>query len=1841
MPKHIKRWCGGILGASTLIGLAFYDSYRCVQRLRRPLNTNFLTKRCEYIYIKHNYLREPVKDILNELFQEETMIYSVLYNIKKKLTFTKIEYALKTLRVAKHSTSPFERRKAIRNLSSIRLDLDDWEFRFLAQYCNSETAVSLARSLGDPNLIRKPREFGKFRTKSEIVADFKSMLEKMKDNPCVKFIFETTSAFENIKDVDHETSFHDFHHENDHIHQSLDHLLHLTNDPRLCLKIAEHDGLDIILDIYKTFKDNIDIKMILTKIITNMSSSHDTMIDYFHKSGWLYLLSNWQCDEDLRIQVLASTSLHNLDKYDNSSFIYRPKLYPLYPRTKINKDPAVDVIFVHGILGGIWITWRVQRESDISSVEKNQKSILPFDENIQNSFIQEEAVFRDEKIVQMEPGPANKILTITQETAKRVIAALHEMAEDKLTNDDMKLSRQILKHIVKKIDEQKYSYCWPIDWLPQQFPSARILGLQFESALSYWVKKVCPCERDKLKLKYRSLDYIPRLADAGIGNDRPIVWICHSMGGLIVKGIINEALKSNDPNVRKIGENTRGIIFLGTPHRGSAIAKYSQQAGVLWPTIEVQDMEENSKDLLKLNDEFLENVSDTKNHVEIVSIAEGSSMKVFQNIKLIVVPLESAYLGYGEFYGGSKTSPGDLQNMISKMMKNANQHEQRVRHVSSREEAINRCLSSLIHALNCREGVSCVAAGCQKMKRVVEHTRTCQRKTSNSRGCPICMQLMSLCLYHSKLCRQTVCHVPFCRIMKRKLQAANEHKAQQQSIQSLKPVPQFVIPPINNPPPSSVRREENSSEPSPKRMRLENDSSVNNEAQQHKLSSMIKNKFISAESIENHANDCFEQQSQKLLSPSINKRKSNENTYKIFSFNKKQKIAIDDNDETKTSSSMQQPKESLKSPLAEFIRAENFEQYVGQKQVVGDNSLIRKLLKSNDIPSMIFWGPPGCGKTTLANLIYKQQCNQDKDHFRFIKLSACTSNISDVKEVVKQAKSYKDTVKKRTILFMDEIHRFNKLQQDAFLPHVENGTIVLLGATTENPSFSLNNALLSRCRVIILEKLKSEEIMEILRRAIIQFKAIEVKNETTERNVLENHVSKLNFSPEICITEECLQWIADTSDGDARIALNSLEMSLKQASAARKESDEVLKPIVLNDIKDGIKKSHLLYDRVGDQHYDIISALHKSIRASDDNASLYWVTRMMMSGEDPRFICRRLIRAASEDIGLADPQALILATSTLTAVQQIGMPEADCIIAQLVVYLARAPKSVESYGALLKCKNQIMIHKGALPSVPIHLRNAPTKLMKNLAPLIKIGHYTLGRTLGNGTFGKVKIGEHIVTKHKVAIKILNRQKIKSLDVVGKIRREIQNLKLFRHPHIIKLYQVISTPTDIFMIMEYVSGGELFDYIVKQGKLHESEARKFFQQIISGVDYCHRHMIVHRDLKPENLLLDHNMHVKIADFGLSNMMMDGEFLRTSCGSPNYAAPEVISGKLYAGPEVDIWSCGVILYALLCGTLPFDDEHVPTLFRKIKSGIFPIPEYLNKQVVSLLCQMLQVDPLKRATVEEIKKHEWFQKDLPAYLFPSPVEQDSSVIDTGAVTEVCEKFGVKEIEVHTALLSGDPHDQLAIAYHLIIDNRRMDEAAKAEIKDFYVASSPPPVVTPSHPISDPNPGKPHPERIAPLRERALNLQTSSYTEGPTAVATLVGQEKYRGTPVKRAKWHLGIRSQSKPNDIMLEVYRAMKALDYEWKVLNPYHVRVRKKNKEDHYVKMSLQLYQVDPKSYLVDFKSLTNDEVEQSDDIISLTPPVSGQQQQSQNQQITGHHTMEFFEMCASLIIQLAR
>jgi 5'-AMP-activated protein kinase catalytic alpha subunit len=532
-----------------------------------------------------------------------------------------------------------------------------------------------------------------------------------------------------------------------------------------------------------------------------------------------------------------------------------------------------------------------------------------------------------------------------------------------------------------------------------------------------------------------------------------------------------------------------------------------------------------------------------------------------------------------------------------------------------------------------------------------------------------------------------------------------------------------------------------------------------------------------------------------------------------------------------------------------------------------------------------------------------------------------------------------------------------------------------------------------------------------------------------------------------------------------------------------------------------------------------------------------------------------------------------------------------------------------------------------------------------IVPQVKIANYVIGDTLGSGTFGKVKMGIHQLTGHKVAIKVMNRQKIKSLDVVSKIRREIQNLKLFRHPHIIKLYEVISTPSDIFMVMEHVGSGELFDYIVKNGKLKEHEARRFFQQIISGVDYCHRHMIVHRDLKPENLLLDDSLNVKIADFGLSNMMTDGDFLRTSCGSPNYAAPEVISGKLYAGPEVDVWSCGIILYALLCGTLPFDDEHVPTLFKKIKSGQYVTPDHVNRLVAGLIAKMLVVNPLERATIKDVREHEWFKIDLPSYLFPVGSDVDASIIDTEVIQAVCSKCRVTEGEVHQALLSGDPQDQLVIVYNLIMDNKRIaDETDKMQIQDFFVASSPSVEsfmlkLQSGQPVLS-NPSKNHPEQMPEFADLSGSFSPS-----------MVSSKQ----PTKKAKWHLGIRSASKPLDIMHEVFKAMKSLGYEWKVVNNFHVRVRRRvNVSGKYAKMSLQLYQVDAKSFLLDFKSL--DMVDHPDAAkvkrMTRASMSSSSTDAVEDMDVEGegmddepgtsfHQILEFFETCSSLIKTLAR
>ncbi|XP_071441882.1 ATPase WRNIP1-like [Hetaerina americana] len=394
-------------------------------------------------------------------------------------------------------------------------------------------------------------------------------------------------------------------------------------------------------------------------------------------------------------------------------------------------------------------------------------------------------------------------------------------------------------------------------------------------------------------------------------------------------------------------------------------------------------------------------------------------------------------------------------------------------------------------------------------------------------------------------------------------------------------------------------------------------------------------------------------------------------------------------------------------PLSEVMRPSDLSQFVGQKHVLGPNKVLLKIFQSEDIPSMILWGPPGCGKTSFAHII-AEKCRKNKSQWKFVKLSATMDGVKDVKEIVKIAESEASIFKRRTVLFMDEIHRFNKLQQDIFLPHVESGLITLIGATTENPSFSLNSALLSRCAVIVLEKLIPDDLKIVLWRAVR-----ELGGQVMDEYCI-TPPSATCGDARFIIEEASLKWLAEMCDGDARIALNSLQITSQGIINSSSSSSEKSPLISLEDIKDGVKRSHVLYDKKGDEHYNIISALHKSVRAGDANAALYWLARMLEGGEDPLFVARRLVRAASEDIGLADPNALALAVSAMQGCQLIGMPECDVILAQCVVYLSRAPKSREMDTAINKARECVRSHQGPLPSVPLHLRNAPTRLMKDL-----------------------------------------------------------------------------------------------------------------------------------------------------------------------------------------------------------------------------------------------------------------------------------------------------------------------------------------------------------------------------------------------------------------------------------------------------------------------------------------------------------------------------------------------
>ncbi len=363
------------------------------------------------------------------------------------------------------------------------------------------------------------------------------------------------------------------------------------------------------------------------------------------------------------------------------------------------------------------------------------------------------------------------------------------------------------------------------------------------------------------------------------------------------------------------------------------------------------------------------------------------------------------------------------------------------------------------------------------------------------------------------------------------------------------------------------------------------------------------------------------------------------------------------------------------SPLADRMRPLSLDEFLGQDEIVGQGKILRNAIISGNPSSMIFWGPPGSGKTTLARIV------ASLSRADFTQMSAVTSGLKDLRVVIRKARE-NVIEEKKTILFIDEIHRWNKSQQDALLPHVEKGIIILIGATTENPSFEIRGALLSRCRVFLLKQLEQSAIAEIAKKAL--------RDETRGLGELK-----------IKISDDAVNLLAEMSNGDARTALNALEY-------VSGVSDDISP----EDIKQAFQKSHLFYDKDGEEHFNIISALHKSLRGSDADAALYWLARMLEAGEDPLYIARRLVRFASEDVGMANSRALEQTVAAYQACHFIGMPECNVILAQAVVYLAKCEKSNELYAAYGQASADVR-EFGNLP-VPLHIRNAPTKLMKDL-----------------------------------------------------------------------------------------------------------------------------------------------------------------------------------------------------------------------------------------------------------------------------------------------------------------------------------------------------------------------------------------------------------------------------------------------------------------------------------------------------------------------------------------------
>uniref|UniRef100_A0A8D8GS30 Protein SERAC1 n=1 Tax=Culex pipiens TaxID=7175 RepID=A0A8D8GS30_CULPI len=727
---HIKQYkpkCGKICagtGLFSIVGVVSYEAYRTYSALTNLVDTRVLDvdrKRPDYIYIKHHIYRQSLLEQLEQERRDSKLVNIVVQPFGKWWKALKHSVAWRLLRIAQAGELA-DRLKAVKQLALID-HLKDWDFQHLAQLCDARTAVALARSNCDSRWFLPPRQYGVEKETREVLVGVKQLIEHLVPDHCAEYVLGHTFGSHQIKEPSGDDGVHypvnSATFEHDQMKQALSALVHLTTVEENCRKIIEAGGLLTLIEVEKLYKDDIDMKLTLSRIVANLSVGDERSYDFF-ASGWLSILSRWQKDIDMRMQVTTDLTLSNLDRDDPNCFTYESNVYPLYPKSRREKKPDVDIVFVHGLLGGVFVTWRQKdlKPQAASLLGKKHKSVSlvssttcakaptggggdgsnirtatptkptsPFtnwsakkssyDDDDRDA--EEGIASAKEEVLTLQPTPPKAHPSISDTATQELIQALQEdeplssdwsvvfpdiplVADEKYTspavhakqNREGRYSVSGEKWLQEPLGDESVgrSFCWPMEWLPKDFPNVRVIGLNYNSSLSEWSASGCPCEKYDGKLEKRAGEFLKKLARSNVGQDRPVVWVGHSMGGLLIKSIMVQAAQSEDPAIRRIAENSHAVMFLGTPHRGSAIAKLKQHTSALvWPSVEVRELEENSTQLLHLNKTFLKAIAGLTKKPEIVSICEGIPTELTSfKVPLHIVPESSARIDEGDFY---------------------------------------------------------------------------------------------------------------------------------------------------------------------------------------------------------------------------------------------------------------------------------------------------------------------------------------------------------------------------------------------------------------------------------------------------------------------------------------------------------------------------------------------------------------------------------------------------------------------------------------------------------------------------------------------------------------------------------------------------------------------------------------------------------------------------------------------------------------------------------------------------------------------------------------------------------------------------------------------------------------------------------------------------------------------------------------------------------------------------------------------------------------------------------------------------------------------------------------